>query len=456
MKGIVSFLEKNFVPIAAKVGAQRHLVAIRDGFVAIMPLIIAGSMAVLINNMNIPGYQKLMSSIFGGSWTGFGGTIWWGTFAIMSVFIAFTVAYNLAKSYDVNPLSAGVLSLANYFMFIPQAINVTIGETVGDIAVPAELVGQQIGAWGNINWGYTNATALFGALLIAIVSTEIFVKLSKTDKLIIKMPDNVPPAVSRSFAALFPTLITISVGALLALFISFTNTDLFTVITRTIQEPIARVGNTMGAAILIAFMNHLLWFFGLHGSNIIEPVMQSVYVPAVMANAEAIAAGLKPTFIVTKSFFDAFVYMGGSGTTICLIAAIFTASKRKHYRSLANLSVGPGLFNINESMIFGMPLVLNPVFAIPFIFVPVVLTIVSYLATAIGLVPHTIAAIPWVAPPIIGGFLATGGSIMGALLAAVNLVIGFLVYMPFVLMAERLEDKAGNNALTGVGETKAI
>ncbi|HOE57677.1 MAG TPA: PTS sugar transporter subunit IIC [Bacillota bacterium] len=456
MKGIISYLEKHFVPVAAKIGAQRHLVAIRDGFVAIMPLIIAGSMAVLINNMNIPGYQNLIGAIFGDSWRGFGGNIWWGTFAIMSIFIAFTVAYNLAKSYDVNPLSAGVLSLANYFMFIPQAINVTIGDTVGDIAVPAELVGQQIGAWGNISWSYTNATALFGALLIAIVSTEIFVKLSKTDKLTIKMPDNVPPAVSKSFAALFPTLITISVGALLALFISFTNTDLFTVITATIQQPVSRVGNTMGAAILISFMNHLLWFFGLHGSNIIEPVMQSIYVPAVIANADAVAAGLKPTFIVTKAFFDAFVYMGGSGTTTCLIAAIYAASKRKHYRSLANLSVGPGLFNINESMIFGIPLVLNPVFVVPFILAPVALTIISYIATAIGLVPYTIAAIPWVTPPIIGGFLATGGSIMGALLSAVNLVVGFLIYMPFVLMAEKLEDKAGSNAELSAGNTKSM
>ncbi len=456
MKGIINFLEKHFVPVAAKIGAQRHLVAIRDGFVAIMPLIIAGSIAVLINNMNIPGYQNMMSSIFGGSWSGFGGNIWWGTFAIMSIFIAFTVAYNLAKSYDVNPLSAGVLSLANYFMFIPQSISVAIESQIGDLAVPEELVGQVLGAWGNINWGYTNATALFGALLIAIVSTEIFVKLSKTDKLTIKMPDNVPPAVSKSFAALFPTLITISIGALLALFISFTSTDLFTFITTTVQQPILRVGNTMGAAFLIAFLNHLLWFFGLHGSNILEPVMQSVYVPAVAANAEAIAAGLKPTFIVTKSFFDAFVYMGGSGTTICLIAAIYVASKRKHYRSLANLSIGPGLFNINESMIFGMPLVLNPVFAIPFILVPVALTIVSYLATAIGLVPHTIVAIPWVSPPIIGGFLATGGSIMGALLAAVNLAIGFLIYLPFIFLAEKMEGKLDSDMEINTGTSKGL
>lgn len=439
MKKIIEFLEKYFVPVAAKIGAQRHLVAIRDGFVAIMPLIIAGSMAVLINNFGIPGYGEFMTKIFGDSWRGFGGNIWWGTFAIMSVFIAFTVAYNLAKSYDVNPLSAGVVSLCNYFIFIPQAINVSIGEQIGELVVPTELVGQEIGAWGNINWGYTNATALFGAIIIAILTTELFVRLSKTDKLTIKMPDNVPPAVSKSFAALLPTLIVVSVAALVALFISFTGSNLFTFITKTLQEPISKVGNTMGAAILIAFLNHLLWFFGLHGSNILEPLMQSVYVPAVADNAAAIAAGLKPTFIVTKSFFDAFVYMGGSGTTICLIAAIFVASKRKHYRNLAGLSAGPGIFNINESMIFGMPIVLNPLFIIPFILVPVVLTIISYIAISIGFVPHTTIMIPWTTPPIIGGYLATNGHISGAFLSAVNLAIGFLIYLPFIVLAERFE-----------------
>ncbi len=442
MKKVIEFLEKFFVPYAAKVGGQRHLVAIRDGFVSIMPIIIAGSFGTLINNMGIPAYQNLMNGIFGGSdWKGFGGNIWWGTFAIMSLFIAFTVAYNLAKSYDVNPLAAGVLSLCNYFMFIPQAINVTIGENVGDIAVPAELVGKQIGAWGNINWGYLNATALFVAILIAIISTELFVKLTKTDKLTFKMPDNVPPAVSKSFAALFPTMIVVAIGALISLFISFAGTDVFKVVTNIIQEPLLKLGGSIGAAILIPFFNQLLWFFGLHGANILAPLMEAINAPSIAANVEAIAAGGKPVFILTKPFFDAFVYMGGSGTTICLIAAIFVASKRKHYRSLAKLSVGPGLFNINESIIFGMPLVLNPIFFIPFILGPVIISVIAYLATASGLVPYTTIVIPWTSPPIIGGFLATGGHFMGAVLSAVNLIICFLIYLPFIAISERLEKR---------------
>lgn len=421
MSGFMNFMESKFVPVAAKIGAQRHLVAVRDGFAAIMPLIIAGSLGVLLNNMGIEAYQNLMTSIFGDGWKAFGGNIWWGTFAIMSLFIVFTVSYNLAKSYDANPLSAAVLSFATYFVLVPQ-------------------VSPASGGWGDINWGFTNATALFAAILIAILTTEAFRLLSKTKALVIKMPEGVPPAVARGFAALLPSIIILSVVALLQIFL-FADKSLFALITEIIQAPLMKIGNSMGAAIAIAFFNHFFWFFGLHGSNILEPIMQTFYVPAVAENAAAIAEGLKAPWVVTKSFFDAFVYMGGSGTTITLLAAIFVASKRKHYRMMAAMGTPAGLFNINEPVIFGLPIVLNPIFFIPFISVPVILTIISYLATVAGIVPATTVVIPWVSPPIIGGFLATGGSIMGAALSAVNLVIGFAIYLPFVMLSERMEKK---------------
>lgn len=441
MKSFISFLEKYFVPFAAKVGAQRHLVAIRDGFVAIMPLIIVGSLGTLVNNLGIPAYQSFMKNIFGPRWTLFGGNIWWGTFAIMSVFVAFTVAYNLAKSYDANPIAAGTISLCNYFMFIPQSINVAIGEKVGDIAVPAELVGKEIGAWGNINWGFLNATSLFAALLIAIVSTEIFVRLSRSKKLTINMGENVPPAVAKSFASLLPVIIVVTIGSFASVFITLAGSNLFTFINGLIQKPLLNLGSSLLGAILIPFFNQLLWFFGLHGGNILEPVQQMLNTPAITANVEALAAGEAAPYIYCKPFYDAFVAMGGSGTTISLVAAIFVASKRKHYRTLAGLSAGPGLFNINESMIFGMPIVLNPIFFIPFLLVPVVVSIVAYISIAIGLVPAVTVAIPWTTPPILGGYLATSGSFAGAILSAVNLALAFLIYVPFIILAEKFEDK---------------
>lgn len=440
MKGLMRWFEEHFIPIAARIGSQRHLVAIRDGFIAIMPLIIAGSIAVLINNISFPGYDHngFMSKIFGDGWRALGGNVWWGTLAMMSLLASFTIAYNLSKSYDVNPLTAGVLSTSSFMIFIPQLfVKVAIPEMVNGIAVPTELIGQELGTWGNINWSFTSYASLFGAIFVALIVTEIYVKLVKSRKLEIKMPDNVPPAVSKSFATLLPVVITIFIVGLAQVFIDKTGTSLSKFLLEVVQQPVASVGNTLGGAIVVAFFNHLLWFFGLHGSNIIDPVMQSVFMPLATENANLLQQGLEMQYIVTKSFFDGFVYMGGAGTTVGLLAAIFVFSKNKAHRSIAKLAAPTSLFNINEPVVFGLPIVLNPLFFIPFVFGPVILTIISYVATATGLVPMTSVIIPWTTPPIIGGFLATNGHIGGVLLSMVNLAVTVLMYVPFVLLANK-------------------
>ena len=440
MKGLLRWFEEHFIPVAAKIGAQRHLVAIRDGFIAIMPLIIAGSIAVLINNLSFPGYDhgKLMSSIFGDSWSQLGGNVWWGTLAMMSLLVAFTISYNLAKSYDVNPLTAGVLSVSSFMTLIPQAAaKVSIPEVVDGITVPVELAGKQIAGWGNISWTFTSFTSLFGAILVAIVVTEIYVKLVKSKKLEIKMPENVPPAVSKSFATLLPVVIVIFIVGFIQIFINNAGESVSMFLLEVVQKPVANAGNTLGGAISVAFFNHLFWFFGLHGSNILDPVMQAVFQPLATANADLLILGKEMKYIVTKSFFDGFVYMGGSGTTVGLLAAIFVFSKKKAHRSIAKLAAPTSLFNINEPVVFGLPIVLNPLFVIPFLFGPVILTIISYTATAAGIVPMTSVIIPWTTPPIIGAFLATNGSIAAAILAAFNLCLTFIMYTPFVLLANR-------------------
>lgn len=440
MDKFINWMEEKFVPVAAKIGAQRHLVAIRDGFITIMPLIIAGSLATLINNLSLPGYDhaKVMESIFGAKWSQLGGNVWWGTLAMMSLLVVFTIGYHLADSYDCNPLTAGTLSLAAYLTFIPQAfVKASIPETVEGITVPSELVGKSIGTWGNINWSFTSYASLFGAIFVALIVTEIYVKLSKSGKLEINMPDGVPPAVSRTFATLLPVIITIFLVGLAQIFISSQGTSVSKALLKFIQRPIANVGNTLGGAVLVAFFNHLFWFFGLHGSNIIDPVMRSVFMPLATANAELLQQGLEMKYIVTKSFFDGFVYMGGSGTTVGLLAAIYVFSKNKAHKSIAKIATPTSLFNINEPVVFGLPIVLNPLFFIPFLFGPVILTIISYMATAIGIVPMTSVIVPWTTPPVLGAFLATNGSVAAAGLALFNLVLTFIMYSPFVLLSNK-------------------
>ncbi|MGE8000509.1 PTS sugar transporter subunit IIC [Lysinibacillus sp. NPDC093190] len=410
------FLEEKFVPVAARVGNQRHLVAIRDGFITIMPLTIVGSLAVLVNNLPIKFYQNALDAIWKHeTWTQWGGNVWGATFGIISLLLAFTIAYNLAKSYDKDGLSAGVISFSTYLTFG------TFGE--------GGLTGLTTGTGG-----------IFIAIIIALLSTELFCKLTGNPKLLIKMPNGVPPAVSKSFAALLPAIITIGLFALVRTIISagFDIPDIVGSFYSAIQEPFMGLTNSWIAALLLAFIPTFLWTLGVHGANIIEPFMQTINLPAIEANVKAISSGEVAPYIVNKPFFDAFINMGGSGTTIALIIAIFLfARKNKQYNTVGKLSAAPGLFNINEPLLFGLPIVLNPVLFVPFILTPMVNVTIAFFATKWGFVPAATVSPPWTTPPIINGFLATQ-SWQGAALSIVLIVIAVCIYLPFISMANRM------------------
>lgn len=413
------FLEEKFVPVAARVGNQRHLVAIRDGFLALMPLTIIGSLAVLFNNLPIQFYQDFMDSIWKHEiWTQWGGNMWNATFGMMSILLAFTIAYNLAKSYNKDALSTGVISVAAYMTFG------TFGE-------------------GGIT-GLTSGTGgIFISIIVAILSAELFTRLLGSPKLLIKMPSSVPPAVAKSFAALFPSIITIGIFALVRTIIStsFGMPDIVNSFYSAIQEPFQSLTNSWGAGVIIALVPVFFWFFGVHGANIMEPFMQTINADSVARNMKAIEAGQDAPYIITKPFFDAFVNMGGSGTSIALIIAIFViARKNKQYMTVGKLSAAPGLFNINEPLLFGLPIILNPVLFIPFLLTPVVTMSIAYFSMSTGLVPKTTIAVPWTTPPILNGILATR-SWQGGVLSVVNIVVAFFIYLPFVAMTGRVQKK---------------
>ncbi|GFN35623.1 PTS sugar transporter subunit IIC [Tepidimicrobium xylanilyticum] len=419
MDRFMDFMERKFVPVAAKIGGQRHLVAIRDGFVAIMPLILAGSTAVLLKNTIFSWIASLEVLI------PICDQVWWGSLAIMTLLVVFSTAYSLARSYDANALASGLIAVGSYFATLPQSH--------GDAG------------WGYIHWGYLQATGLFTGLIVAIIATEIFVRLTKRD-LTIKMPEEVPPAVGRAFAAVIPGMITIFTFGIVFLIVdNLGGISLYDVIYEGIQKPLQGFSQGVGSAMVMAMLINLFWFFGLHGANIFDPIMNALYLPALTDNAAAIDAGMQAPNVITRVFFDTYVHLGGSGATLGLIIAIFIASKRrKEYREVAKLSTPSGIFQINEPIMFGLPIVLNPILFIPFIITPGILTLIAYIGTAIGFAPPTYVAIPWTSPPIVGAFLATGAtaaSWRAAVLAAINLVVSVIIYLPFIKLADRSRKK---------------
>jgi len=449
---MMRFAEKYIMPAAAKFGNQRHLLAIRDALIGMIAITMIGAFATLINNLGgaIKGYDNMMEAIFGVNWKTLGSDIWWGTFAFMTVFAVVGIAHKLARSYGDEGFEAMLVALASYFVLVPQslaAVSVTLegGETATG------------GAWGFISWNSLNTTALFTGIIVAIVATEIFVRLAKVKQLVIKLPDGVPPAVSKAFAKLLPGMLTIFivalVGLLFRLYISdgvFFNDWLNSVLVK----PLTNAADSLGFAVAIAFFVHFFWALGLHGPNILGGITTPLLTALGNQNIDLYAKNvtdLDKYAVLAGPFLDAFVYMGGSGTTIGLLIAMFIVNRRRNKQMIA-LGTPPSLFNINEPIIFGLPIVLNPVWLIPFILTPILLTIISYLAVASHLVYPVVSTIPWVTPPIIGGYLATGGHVSGAVLAAVNVVISIIVYLPFVVVAERMEVKkatetSNNNTL---------
>ncbi|WP_410984230.1 PTS cellobiose transporter subunit IIC [Bacillus cereus] len=435
MQKFIAFMEKYLVPVAAKIGSQRHLVAIRDGFIAVMPLILVGSLAVLVNSLPIDAFQNFMKGTFGEVWKDVGGGMWTGSFAILALITAVGISYNLAKSYGIDALSAAIITFGALIIISPTT--------------PKE---------GGIDLAWTGAQGLFVSIIVALLVTEVF-RFFVQREITVKMPDGVPPAVMKSFAALIPAFVILTVVAGIQLAVKLAGTSIHKMVFETIQLPLQGLAATLPSAIVIALLIHVLWFFGLHGPNIIGGIIDPLYLPALEENMKLFNGGTSAydvPNILTKPFFDVYVYIGGSGATLAFLVAVMLVAKSAQLRGVGRVSLGPGFFNINEPVIFGTPIVLNPALIIPFVITPVVLVITSYTAISLGWVPKTVALVPWTMPPIFSGYLVAGGSIAGAVLQLVNFAIAVVIYYPFVLMCDRTYMQAEKAIPKGNGQSASL
>ena len=261
------------------------------------------------------------------------------------------------------------------------------------------------------------------------------------------MPDTVPTNVSRGFSALIPTILTVSIIAAGAhLIYLITGLTLYDIIYTTIQSPLAKVVQGLPGILLLMFVSQIFWVIGIHGNQMIKPIREPILLAAIAENTAAFEAGKEVPHIINMPFWDMYMSMGGSGVTIGLLIAVFLVSKRADFKEIGKLSVGPGIFNINEPLIFGMPIMLNPIMAIPFILTPLVTGTIGYFATAIGFAGKAVVMVPWTTPPLISGYLATAGSLGAVATQLICIVVSALIYLPFV--------KASNRALAVDTETE--
>lgn len=426
MKKFIAFMEKHVVPIAAKIGGEPHLAAIRDGFVTIIPVIIIGALGILFNNLtNAHWYVSFMSSIFGEGWKGWGGNVWNASYGIMSLLVCFTIAYHLTRSKGKDGLASGVVSVGVFVLFIVNIASTT-------------------------NVGFLGTDGLLLAIVIALIVSDLMCVLMGNPKLLIKMPDGVPPAVAKSFASLFPTMIVVGgAGIIQELYLKFhTGMILPALFNKWIQTPLQGIVSSFWGILILILVIQILWFFGLHGSNMMFPIVQGVLFPLTIANMQAIEHGEKAKYIINDQFMNSFCNMGGSGLTICLIIAIFIVNKKSsaQQKMIGKLGIAPAIFNINEPVIFGLPICLDPIYVVPFVCAPLINAVIAYLTMVGGLVPYPTLEVFWTMPPILSGVLGTR-SWQGGVLAAILLVIDVLIYIPFVLVAANRDKEVAEAAV---------
>ena len=439
MEKMQAFMERFFVPFAAKINSQRHVAAVRDAFTLSFPLTMAGSMVLLINYVfldptgfvasllhlgdlipNLADYQAVLSSVIN------------GTTNILAILIAFLVAYQLAQEMQGDQVLCGITALAAYFILYPAARNFADKSGSGLMTT------------------YFGAQGLFVALFVGLFVAELLTRLGNKKKLVIKMPEQVPPAVSQSFNLLLPIMIVLAViGVINFIFNNITSDGIQVLIYNMIQAPLTSLGSSMGTIIVFVVVQQFLWVLGIHGPNTLNALRSVIFTEQQNMNLAYVAAhGTAwgaPYPINWGSINDAFGNTGGSGATLGLIIATFIVGKKnKAQYQICKMSLAPGLFNINEPIIFGLPLVMNPMYIVPFILSPVVCNIIGWFCVCvIKIIPPVAYSVAWTTPGFLIPFLGSGANnIMALVIGFVCVGVSTLIYLPFVIASTKAALKA--------------
>lgn len=429
-------LEKVLMPLAEAIGRNKYLISVRDGFLVSTPLLIVGSIFLLIGNFPIQSWTDWLSGVTIGNTT-FASLIGKpadATFTIMAIFATMGIGYSFAKQMHTNPIFGAAVSLMSWFIMMPYVASGTPSALVDAAGKAIDTTGLTASLTG-ISLGWIGAKGIFIGIICAFSSVHIYAWVERRGW-IIKMPKGVPPTVVQSFAALIPAGAVMGIFFFINFLFAACGTDAFTFIFNFLQTPLLGLGDTLGAMVIAYIFLHLFWFFGVNGGSVVGAVMNPILTTLGIENLEAYKAHQELPHIITQQFQDLFATFGGAGSTLSLLIAMLLFCKSKRITELGKLAIVPGIFGINEPIVFGLPVVLNPTILVPFMVVPTVNIVIAYFAMKVGIVPYCNGInVPWTTPVIISGFLATNW--VGALLQACLLMIGVIIYMPFIKIMDK-------------------
>jgi len=400
-------LNKYVVPALTVLSENTYLSAIRAGMVSVVPLTIIGGLFMIASYLPIPGWEKLVAlylPLLQIPVT--------ATFGLLSVFACFAIGYDLGKQFKQEAVVSATMATVIFLMIQIKPVDQT-------------FTMDNLGSRG-----------LFTAILVALISIRVQ-KLFTDNNIVIKLPANVPPIVYESFLSLSPLFFLVVLFWVIR-FVLGVDIDR---LVQTALEPLVFALNTLPGILVYAFLVTLLWSVGINGDNAMDAIVAPIFLQYLSANVEAMTAGQPLPYVTAYGFFTTFVNVGGTGATIAL-ALVMWNSREPGFRKVSRLSLPTQIFQINEPIFFGFPIVLNPIFMVPYILNALILTAGSYLLMQWHVINKPFVNVPWTTPPIIGHYLVSGGDWRAALWGAVSILIAMLVYYPFAKAAERQRLKA--------------
>jgi len=403
------------VPFLTALSENTYMAAIRTGMVSVVPLTIIGGLFMIVANLPIPDWEERIAKHLPLLQVPVN-----ATFGLLAVFVCFGIAYDLGKRFNLEAITSGMVATVVFLM-----IQMDLKE--------GTLVMAGLGSQG-----------LFTAVLVAVVSARVQ-KFMVDLGMVIRMPASVPAVVQESFLSLTPLLVLV-VGFWLIRFVLGWDINAG---LQGLLEPLVFALNTLPGILLYAFLVTLLWSVGINGDNALDGIVLAFFMKYLAANVEAMQAGLPMPYVTANGFFTTFVNVGGTGATIAL-ALVMVNSRDAGYRKVSRLSLPTQIFQINEPIFYGMPIVLNPIFMVPYVLSALTLTTGSYLLMHWNVIRRPFVNVPWTTPPIIGHYLSTGGDWKAAVWGACSIVIAMGIYWPFARAAERQRLKAANEAAAAV------
>lgn len=441
--------DRTLVPIANKLGNQRHLSAIRDGMVVAIPLSILGGVCLIISTPpfkpeTLPNWGMISDMLMGWyNWAQANKAMlqlpYNMTMALMGLFVAFAIAYHLAKKYEMATLNAAIVSTAVFLIVSSPVVSAVPASLMSEGATVTDLLSQ---AGSYIPTTFLDAKGIFTAIIVSIGCVEIMHFMMKKN-IRFKMPEGVPPAISSSFDAIMPLFVCVIVFYALSLFVQNLSGELLPSMIMTLLAPAISGLDSLLGICLITIIAQTFWFFGLHGASITQPIRLPFMQMYLVANITAFSAGEPIAHFFTQPFWSYVITLGGGGATLGL-CILLLRSKSVELKTLGKLSIGPAIFNINEPIIFGLPMVLNPLMMIPFIFVPVVNSIIAYGLMAFQVVGKGIIETPWTTPAPLGAALGCMDIKAGIMVVGL-ILLDICLYYPFFKLMEKqkLEEENG-------------